>query len=190
MSQGDEVTQIIQPGEETDPVREMPDLVRNGSEAPPTSLIEQLRGLRNAETKEAHYDLDVPGYNGCLVLRLGPLGASFISKLRQRAEKSRSPDVDLNANLDVLIAGCREVLGRTARDAELEPLDEENDPTRIDDHLAELLQLGTTTARGSLLALWDKANAPEIAIGLAAGEYIEWSGETQADADEEFMGKT
>jgi hypothetical protein len=155
-----------------------------------SSLIDQLREMRAQKAAAVHHDLEVPGYRGCLVLRLGPLGSSVIGKLRERAERSASPDRDLNANSDCLIAGCREVLARTSRESELEPIDPEHDgPTRIDEHLAELLQLGTTTARASLLALWDKANAPEIAIGMAAGEYVEWCAETQVDIDEEFVGK-
>ena len=177
----DRPTEIIEPPAENGSV---PDRT-----PPSSSLLGQLRGMRAEAAADKHFDLEVPGYRGCLVLRLGPLGGSVITKLRERADKSNSPDKDFNANADVLIAGTREVLGRPDREAELEPLDPDGGTVRVDERLAELLQLGTKTARASLLELWDKANAPEIAVGLAAAEYIDWCGDTSTELDEEFVGK-
>jgi hypothetical protein len=156
----------------------------------PSNLLESLREKRAEQARSKHYDLEVPGYAGCLVLRLGPLAARETQILRERAERSTAPDRDFAGNADTIIAACREVLGRTDRADELEGLDPEYGPVRIDSHLAELFGITAESARGVLLALFDKANAPEIAIGVAANQYIEWAGRADDELDEAFVGES
>jgi hypothetical protein len=156
----------------------------------PGSLLETLRQRRSEQAVEHAYDLEVPGYDGCLVLRLAPLAGETLSKLVDRAQKSKSPTKEFNANADMILLATQEVLGRRSRGDELESVDPDGGTVRIDERLAELFGLQASTAREVLVALWEGVPSPEIAIGLAAAEFIEWSGEAGRENDEAFLGES
>lgn len=156
----------------------------------PDSVLEALRAQRARHVADRHYDVDVPGYDGLLVLRLGPIASPVLTRLRLRAERSRSPDVDFNLNADTIIAACRAVLGRARREDMLVPLkDTEGEPVRIDDRLAELLGIDATVARDVLRTLFEGANSPELAVAATGGSYVDWAASANAEADEEFLGE-
>jgi len=173
----DQETQIIEP--QLGVVESKPD----------GSLVGELLKRRSELAGERHYDIEVAGWNGCVVLRCGPVRGSVIQRLRERAEQSQSPDRDLNVNCDTLIAACKEVLVRRSRGEELEQADPDWGPVRLDEHCGELFQLGTAKAREVVKGLYQNANAPDIAIGAAAGAYVQWAASAEGELDEEFLGE-
>jgi hypothetical protein len=158
----------------------------------PDSVLQALRARRQTHAADRHVDLDVPGYRGLLVLRLGPIPSQTMSRLRERAERSRSPERDYNLNADTLIAACRQVLGRARPTDELQLLvDPEGEPVRIDERLAELLGVeGVKDARGMLRVLYEGANSPELAVAAAGGQYVEWASGANNEIDEELLGES
>lgn len=175
-------TQIIEPSE-------------NGATASPESVLEVLRARRREHAEQRSFDADVPGYGGQLVLRLGPLPGATLTRLRERIERSRSPERDVNLNADMLLAACRVVCvrarlanGELGRPMEL--LDEHEQPVRIDERLAERLSMDVEGARPLLFAIFSLANSPEVAISTLAGSYMEWAASASSDADEEFLGES
>jgi hypothetical protein len=156
----------------------------------PDSLIEQLRARRSERAAEQHVDLEVPGWDG-IVLRLGPLDGRVLPRLRERYEKSRSPDRDFNLNADTLIAACRSVHARL--DGRLLVItDADGEPCRVDARLAERLgiELPSGRSRELLLALFHRANSPEVAIATAANRYVEWASSATSESDEELLGES
>lgn len=158
--------------------------------APPGSVLEQVLARRQEQLQDRHLDLDVPGFNGQLVLRLEPLAPGVLAQIAGRAMKAKEGSPErLATNSDVLIKACREVLGRRTPDAEPEPLLPEQ-TLRIDQELAEALQMKATTARGLLVELFAAANDPTIAIANAASEYGDWCGEAINDTSDDLLGES
>jgi hypothetical protein len=164
----------------------------NGSSTTPSSLLDVLRARRAAHA-DSTFDIDVPGMRGLLVLRLGPVSAPMMTKLRERMEKSRSPERDFNLNADTLIAACVELLGRKTPSDEPVSLDD-TDAVRFDARLAELLQIESNgaplSARAIVRDVFRMAPAPELAVGVVAGRYMEWAAALDEEADEAFLGET
>src|SRR5262245_27278257 len=123
---------------------EIPEVVSNGKA--PASILDTLRARRREAVGDRHYDVDVPGYAGLLVLRRGPITGSGFTRRRERMEASKSPERDFNLNADVLIAATSDVLGRTDPLDELTALDED-EALRLDDRLATLLGFEAKGAR-------------------------------------------
>jgi len=159
-------------------------------------LLAAVRAER-AKAAERHvYDLDVPGYGGLLVLRLGPVGGRVGTQLRERWIQSKSPDKDTNLNADTIIAACQEALGRVEQGGELVPLDDEM-PVRLDDELVRMLHLNVDspngkppTARQVLFALFDATHDPDLAIARAGGEFMEWASTADSQISEEALGES
>jgi hypothetical protein len=157
----------------------------------PSSLLDTLRAKREERAAERHFDIELPGYDGLLVLRCGPIPGRTLTLLRERSERSKSPERDFNLNADTLIAACREVLGREQRSHPLRVLpDADGEPVRIDERLADLLQLPATSARDVLRCLFENANSPEVAVAYQAGLYMEWAASSLDELDEELLGES
>jgi len=178
MSEHDEETRVIEA---------VPD------PGPPTNVMEALIARRQEHVGERHYDLLVPGMHGLMALRLKALSAKQLQTIADRAEKSKSPHVGLNTNLDTLSNACEAVLGRASEDDPFTVLPgASGDPVTIGEELAAMLKLEVTqnTSRAVLLAVFDRANAPAVAIGAAATDYIEWARSENEDIDEEALGES
>lgn len=158
------------------------------------SILDSIRAKRAQHAQERHYDVDVPGYDGLLVLRLEPIPGRTLAALVDRREKSRLPERDFNLNADVVIVACREVLGRNDVADPLVTLPgSDGEPVRIDVRLAELLQMPVTpqtTAREVLRLIFEGANSPDVAIIAAGGEYMEWARSADDDVDRELLGES
>ena len=196
----DEATQVLpsvwdQEGPEEEPDElTVPEHVADGlgRSKGGSSLLDALRA-RRAEVAEDHlYEMEVPGYDGCIVLLLEPLRGQELSMLVRRAEASKSPDKEFNANADMLIRACRQVVGRETRADELRTIHpDEVTPVGLDQTLAELFGIeDATNARALLLALWDKVPSPEISIGLMAADYVQWCSEANREDTEAFVGES
>lgn len=155
----------------------------------PSSILAALRSKREALAADRHLDVDVPGYGGLLVLRLGVVPSRQLAVVAEKAERSNSPDAAFNANADLLIQACVEVLGRERDDADLQPLDDADPQVRIDARLAGLLQLDGSTARATLRGLFALANSPDYAVAVAAARYGEWMGQASLEVDEDLAGE-
>jgi hypothetical protein len=158
-------------------------------------VLAAIRAERDKAAERHVYDLDVPGYGGLLVIRMGPIGGNNATKLRDRWTASKDPNKDFNLNADTIIAACREVLGRPSPLEALQPL--APDPLIIDSELADTLQLqidtidgAMPTARQVLRALFSAAHDPDLAIGVAGGEFMQWLASADEQVSEEALGES
>lgn len=159
------------------------------SETKSASVIDALRAQRSRIAETRSLDVDVPGWHDLLVLRLGSIEPAVAVKIAERSEK-RKLSAHL-ANIDLLVAVCRGVYGRTPDDPELVQLvDEDGDPLGLDDRLAAMLDLGEVkTARDVVERLFARANSPTFAIGGIMSEWTEWAQGSADEIDEEFLGE-
>jgi hypothetical protein len=163
----------------------------NGNAPSQASVVGALRAVRERHAAERQFDLEVPGWLGLLALRLGPIPGAQMARIGERATSSHSPERAFNANADMLIAACRAVLGRARRDDPWTPLlDDESEPVRLDERLSLVLGLEATRAREVVRELYSKANAPDLAVGGSATEYVEWATSTNEDLDEVALGES
>lgn len=154
------------------------------------SVLEVIRRRREERSAEREYDLLVPGYGGLLVLRCSPLRGDQQTVLRQRIDRSKDPAKDFALAADVLVAVCERVLARRTREGPLESLDPSGEDVGINARLAELLHVESTTARGLVRALFDKAPSPEMAAAKEVGEYLAWAQGEDVDLDDELLGES
>jgi len=155
-------------------------------------LLSMIREQRARKLGRNTVDVEVPGYGGRLLLRLGPIDGRQLASILERRERSQNPERDFAVNADLLIAACREVLRRETRSGPLAVVvDDEDEPVRVDDRLARMLQLPETTrAREVLAYLFEAANVPEMAVGIVAARYLEWAEGSDEDVDEELLGES
>lgn len=178
-----------------DPALQQLDTESNGA----GSVLDALRARRAQAEVERYYDLAVPGYAGCLVLRLGPLPQQQLAKISSlAAQPNLAAERLLDLNLDTVIGACTAVLGRKDRADDFTVLvDERGDQVRVDRRLVDMLALDlpapvrdSPRARDVLLALFDQANSPQLAITIASGEYMDWARSASGDIDEELLGES
>lgn len=149
------------------------------------SHLAWLRTRHEALSADRHLDVEVPGYEGRLVLRFGPVPWSAIARTQTLASRDdREGRGLLAANMDVLIAACREVLFRD-EDGSLATIDPSGEPRRIDPELATVLGIDSTSARDTLRWLFPS----EVAIGVAAGEVLDWTRRMGTETADELMGE-
>lgn len=138
------------------------------------SALDWLRERHEALKAERTLDLPVPGYSGRLVLRCRPVPWSVMSRIQPLlAREDRDARNLLAAQCDAIIAACFEVR-----------LDGEA-IGRVDPDLADLFGQVTTTARGTLEAIFPN----EFAINAAAGELLTWTQDADADVAGDFVGE-
>jgi hypothetical protein len=131
-------------------------------------------------------DADVPGYEGRLVVRYGRVPWSVISRAQTLiASPGKNGEGSLFAQVDFLVAACREIFVRNDAD-ELEPIDPSGEPRRFDGELAELLHAETKTARETLRYVF----ANDAALAVQAGEVLDWTVKTDAAVSDELMGES
>ena len=154
------------------------------------SVLDVIRERRAAKATDHVYDMPVPGYGGLLVVRCTPLAGSALTPLRLRLERSKDPARDFALAADILIAAAENVLARRKAGGELEPLDPTGEPVAINERLAELLRVETTSARDLVRELFSLAPSPELAVGDAVGDYLAWAQGADADLDEGLLGES
>jgi hypothetical protein len=144
------------------------------------SHLDWVRARHNELSAERYTDVPIPGYQGRLAFRFGPVPWRVVKRSQDLIAKD---DADgrgaLAANMDVLISACRDVLADGA------PIDDAG-PTRIDAKLAELVKSDTKTARELLAWLF---GPNEIGIGVMAGELVTWSQEMHTETAEELVSE-
>lgn len=173
--------------DETDVV----EFIETADEPAANPIVQALREQREKHLGDHFHDVEVPGYNGLFVIRCGPLGGRQLTIIQERVDRSKSPDKLFNVNADTLIAGCREVLGRVDLEDDLVTItDHEGEPVRIDVRLAEVLQLQAETSRDVIRAVFGLANDPDVAVGVAAGTYMEWCSSANGAISEAVLGES
>lgn len=149
------------------------------------SHLDWLRARRTALTGDRTTDMDVPGYHGRLVVRYAPVPWKVVAKMQALTDR---PDPDgarlLNANCDVLIAACREVLYRDD-DGELASVDPTGDTRGFDPRLAELLGIEADTAREVVRGVFPSYTA----LAIQAGEVFDWTQTADEEADDVIVGE-
>jgi hypothetical protein len=155
------------------------------------SVLDSLRAQRREHVAKRTIELEVPGWQGHLALRLGPVPGRHLDRIVERQTTSKSPERTFNTNADLLIAACVEVLGREQADQEWVLLtDEEGEPLRLDLRLAAAMKLEADRARAVVRELYANANAPEMAVNQACIEYIAWATSANEELDEELLGES
>jgi hypothetical protein len=151
------------------------------------SHLAWLRTRHDALTADRSMDYEVPGYDGRLVLRFGPVPWSAIAKTQALA--TRGDDRDgralAAANMDVLVAACREVLFRDDA-GDLASVDPSGEPHGLTPELGALLGQEFATARQALRWFFRDS---DVAIAVAAGEVLTWTQRMDAETSEAFMGE-
>jgi hypothetical protein len=153
----------------------------NGNGSGETTLA-WLRQRHGELARDRTMDYSVPGYDGRLAIRFGPVPWRAIAKVQ-----SFTPGDDpegralLGLNCDVIIAATRAVLIADVG-GELVDIDPEG-PVGIDQRLAELLGAEAKTARETLLWLFPS----EVALGVCAGELLGWTQRTNEAVNQEFV---
>jgi hypothetical protein len=131
-------------------------------------------------------DYEVPGYDGRLVLRFAPVPWSAIAKTQALANRDdRDGRALAAANMDVLIAACRQVMFRDDA-GDLASVDPSGDPHGLDAELGALLGQQFTTARAALRWFFRDS---DVAIAVAAGEVLTWTQRMDAETSEAFVGE-
>jgi len=160
-------------------------MTENGNGNGAASHLDWLRARHEAISAEHFLDLDVPGYQGRLVVRYGRVSWRTISRAQDLlAKPGRDGEGALLANVDFLVDACREVFVR--HEGKLEPIDPSGEPRRFDPELAQLLGSETTSARETVR--WLFANDPAVAV--QAGEVMQWSVRAGEEDTDEMMGES
>lgn len=150
------------------------------------SHLDFLRARHAAIAADRHLDLDVPGYQGRLVVRYGRVPWVAIAHAQELiAKPGRDGEGSLLAQADFLIAACREILVRDDA-GELAPIDPSGAPRRFDAELGVLFETDATTARAVIRYVF--ANDPALAV--QAGEVMEWTIRNEDDVADEFLGES
>jgi hypothetical protein len=161
-------------------------MTENGSNGAGASHLDWLRARHEAITADRTLDLEVPGYQGRLVVRYGRVPWATIARAQdQLANPGRDGQGTLFAQIDFIIAACREVLVRDAG-GELVPVDPSGKTRRFDADLAHLFGAEVNTARETVRYVF--GNDP--AVATHAGELLSWTVDTDADVQDEFMGES
>ena len=150
------------------------------------SHLAWLKTRHEALTADRHLDLEVPGYDGRLVLRCGPVPWAAMARVSQAlaSREDREGRGALAGNMDVLIAACREVLFRDDA-GELRPIDPSGTTRRIDPDLAVLLGLESGSARETLRWIFPS----EVALAVASGQLLDWTRSMSSEAADELAGE-
>jgi hypothetical protein len=159
----------------------------NGNSNGGASHLAWLRTQHDALTADRTVDYEVPGYDGRLVLRFGPVPWSAIAKTQALATRGEDRDgrALALANMDVLIAACREVLFRDDA-GELGPVDPAGESHGLDATLGALFGQEFTTARAALRWFFRDS---DVSIAVAAGEVLTWTQRMDAETSEAFVGE-
>ena len=160
-----------------------------------TSVWDVLAQRRAELAEDRHLDLEVAGTRGLLSLRLTAVSGQKQAALSDRVMKSRSPERDFNLNADYLIAACQAILGRSDISQPLEVMtDPDGEPVTLSTlaHSPAASQLGLSPGiptREVVRYLFGFAPSPEIAVGRAAFDYMEWASASGVELDEEALGE-
>lgn len=149
---------------------------------------------RQKELKEDHWlDLDIPGYDGLLVVRCRPYPISKtegkMAQVRKAVEKN-TPFM-LSSACDNIVAACEQVMLRKGEGEEPMPIDpealEDGVPIKFDSRLARLLGFDekVSSAKEIIIELFPT----EQAIVGFSGTLTQWLQDTSRKVNEDLLGE-
>jgi hypothetical protein len=143
-------------------------------DAPPGSLLADLRAQQHRLARRKHTIIEFPYgmWAGKLAARYRLLDERALDRML-RAVQTAEGEALLEANADILVGACDEVLGRRNTD---EPWGEiiPGERFRFDKPLADALGLHAETARQVLYALVGGRIGGAGAINDLSGQYVAW----------------
>lgn len=163
-------------------------------------LARKRRELAGRETRQV--TKLIPGWDGALAVRYRypDGGADVIIAAVQRAQASSKPEAIRNANTDILVACCHEIVGRKPG-GEWERLDPENpSPVRFTARLAGLLGIDVpdgikSPARFICRSVFSPqahetgVYEGDIALSTQAGALVNWLNGGEQAGDEALEGE-
>jgi hypothetical protein len=165
-----------------------PVLVVNGEA--PNSLIAGLRAQHTKIGRETTTTIALPWWQDKLGVRFHYLDDRGFDKLLAVASGSSDSTAIRKANVDIVIAGCDEVVARASADDDWGSL-VPGERLRFDHRLAELLALDAgDSAKSVLVALWDTPVKAAMAIGEVAGQYSTWLRGQAPEVAERLTGES
>lgn len=151
-----------------------------------TSLMAQLRAMREEAKGDKYLDVDLPGYKGLLVARFRPYPvAKAEAKTDVLRKKMGKRPILLQLACDTLTDACDEIFVRKTPASDLVSIDDTT-PVQFDSRLAEYLGIkGAATARQVVIETFPT----EQAILDLSNTVGEWLKDTTAEVDEELLGE-
>lgn len=158
----------------------------------PQSVIDQIKKRRRQLGQARTLTMEIPGYDGLLFARYHYVDGMYdeLRKIVERADRSSSPRREINAQMDVLILACQEVLAYRPDDPQADdqgraPIDPE-ETTRFDTHLAELLDFEAKRSRDVVAGVFRN----NLAIAAQHNDLMIWAASNQQEIDEETEGES
>lgn len=168
-----------------------PEPATNGHDEPPGSLIAELRAQhrRIGQRKNTIIELPYGLWAGKLAVRYHLLDERALSRM-MKAVQTAEGEALLEANADILIGGCDEVVARRDTDEPWGPI-VPGEHFKFDQRLAEALQLGPADgARQVLYGLYGGRVEGALAINDQAGDYIAWAQGKTPEVVSELEGES
>lgn len=156
------------------------------------SVLDRLRRKREAVMNDRSVDLEVPGYDGEIVLRCKYLDMRVLSAIGQRVMKTEKDQAKRNIIMaqDALINACDEILVR--QDGELVGLmqawrDEDRPVNFSSPEVAEFFGFDAKTARDCIMGVFGEKDALIASVNM---KYQAWVLGSTEDIDmEAFAGE-
>lgn len=151
------------------------------------TLLQQLRDRRQALVAGRTIDLDVPGYDGDLVVRYRFVPYEELAAAGEALAKVKDPrQREVFAACDTLARCADEVFLRVG--GELTPVSEDGVPVKFDDRLAEAL--GFDDPGSARLNVRETFACNDYAVIAQAIEVSAWLQDGEANATEEAAGNS
>ena len=152
------------------------------------TLLSSLRDKRNKIGSERHLELEIPGYDGELVVRYQPIPWEEAKRITERLENSKNPRKELYAQADVLIRACEEVLARV--EGKLVPLstvfpEVGGEPIKFDSRLAKALGFEVVNGSEGRSAVLGAFNN-DLAVSKQQQDVMEWIQNSERGSDQDF----
>jgi hypothetical protein len=152
---------------------------------PASSLIAELRAQHARIARRTHTTIELPRglWAGKLAVRYRYPDERSFDRLVTNAVNANDSQSQARANVDLMIAGCEEVVGRADDGDAWGPIID-GERVRYDKRLSDALGLGVDSARDVVYALFAPPGADArvkaaMAIGAHADLYVKWlQGET------------
>jgi hypothetical protein len=160
--------------------------VATGNGEPPSEFA-RLRARRAAIALRKTVDLEVPGYQGDLLVRYHLLDWQVVRKLLQHLDPTRATlqesEREFNAQVDTLIQACEGLYFRK-EDGTLHDLECKWDKT-FSEHMGYDPDLAAS-ARAVVKLTFDN----DLALSAHYVELMNWMNGQSVEADEEFSGES
>lgn len=156
------------------------------SDAPAGSILDAIREKNRELAKTRTKVMDIPGYDGILAAEYRQIPYEAMSKLLNRAAKSKDATAELNAMTDLLVQSCVQILVRT-EDGKLTPMHEAvegfgGDPVRYDTRLAQAAEVEGERARLICQNVFNN----DLALVAHNNDLVEWMRTNDSEEDRDF----